>query len=229
MAQKRIVVLVSGNGTDLQAIIDGCTPGGWIIGAEVAGVVSSVAGVKALERAEKHQIPTAVIQPKDYNQKEQFNDMLTRTVLGYQPDLIVLAGFLVQVPSTMLGHCPVINIHPSLIPFFCGKGMYGLKVHEAVLASGTKITGATVHFVDENLDTGPIIDQLPVPVRDDDTPEKLQKRVMRYAEWKMLPWVIDHILNGRIRLEDGKVVHQDMMPLDKMVGWSDRVKHGWKL
>lgn len=221
--KKRIVVCVSGGGTNLQAIIDGCEPGGRIENAEVVAVVSNVAGVKALERAEKHQIPTVVIQHKDYSDRERFNEALTQVVLTYQPDLIVLAGFLAQIPKLLLEKCscPITNIHPALIPSFCGKGMYGLRVHEAVLAKGAKVTGATVHFVDADLDTGPIIAQLPVPVYEDDTPEILQKRVMECAEWKILPWAINHIVNGRIWLEDRKVRYENVTPINHLIGWSN--------
>lgn len=222
MAKARIVVCVSGGGTNLQAIIDECVPGGKIEYAEVVAVVSNVAGAYALERAKEHQIPTEVVRLKDYSYRERFNEALTQTVLKYQPDLIVLAGFLVKIPKLLLDKCgcPIINIHPSLIPAFCGEGMYGLKVHEAVLAKGVKVTGATVHFVDANLDTGPIIAQLPVPVREGDTPEVLQKRVMECAEWKILPWAINHITRGRIWLEDGKVHYSNVTPLDQLSGWS---------
>lgn len=221
--KKRIVVLVSGGGTNLQAIIDECKPGGSIENGEVVAVVSSALGVKALERATKHQIPTAVVQPKDYANRECFDEALTQILLTYQADLIVLAGYLVQVPKLLLDKFdgPVINIHPALIPSFCGKGMYGLKVHEAVLRKGVQVTGATVHFVDAELDTGPIIAQLPVPVRIGDTPEILQKRVMEMAEWEILPWAINHIVNGRIWLEDGEVVYEDVTPLEVMSGWSN--------
>lgn len=220
--KKRIVVCVSGGGTNLQAIIDACEPGGRIENAEVAAVISNVTGVKALERAKKHQIPTAVVRPKDYDDRERFNEDLTQIILTHRPDLIVLAGFLVQIPTILLEsfHGPVINIHPALIPSFCGKGMYGLKVHEAVLAKGVKVTGATVHFVDASLDTGPIIAQLPVPVCEGDTPEILQRRVMEKAEWKILPWAINHIVNGRIWLENGNVVLDNVSPLDWLSGWS---------
>lgn len=221
--KKRIVVCVSGGGTNLQAIIDGCEPGGRIENAKVVAVISSAAGVYALERAEKHQIPTEVVRTKDYSDRERFDEALTQAILAYQPDLIVLAGFLVQVPTTLLEtfRGPVINIHPALIPSFCGKGMYGLKVHEAVLEKHAKVTGATVHFVDANLDTGPIITQLPVPIYEDDTPEILQKRVMEYAEWKILPWAIDHIVNGRIWLENGMVKYENVTPINYLIGWSN--------
>lgn len=220
--KKRIVVCVSGGGTNLQAIIDACEPGGRIENAEVVAVISNVAGVKALERAAKHQIPAAVIRPKDYDDRERFDEDLAQIILTHRPDLIVLAGFLVQIPTILLEnfHGPVINIHPALIPSFCGKGMYGLKVHEAALAKGVKVTGATVHFVDASLDTGPIIAQLPVPVCEGDTPEVLQKRVMEKAEWKILPWAINHIVNGRIWLENGNVMFDNVSPLDWLSGWS---------
>lgn len=219
--KKKLVVCVSGGGTNLQAIIDACEPGGWIENAEVAAVISNVPGVKALERAEKKQIPTEVIRPKDYSDRERFNEALVQAIMHYRPDLVVLAGFLVKVPAKLMEKCSVINIHPSLIPAFCGEDMYGLKVHEAVLAKGVKVTGATVHFVDANLDTGPIIVQLPVPVKEGDTPEILQRRVMECAEWKILPWAINHITRERIWLEDGVVKSENVTPLDQLIGWSN--------
>ena len=213
--KKRVVVCVSGGGTNLQAIIDGCEPGGRIENAEVVAVVSNVAGVKALERAAAHQIPAAVVRPKDYDDRARFDEDLTQIIMTYRPDLIVLAGYLVQVPTMLLENFrgSVINIHPALIPSFCGKGMYGLKVHEAVLKKGVRVTGATVHFVDANLDTGPIIAQLPVPVCEGDTAEVLQRRVMEKAEWKILPWAINHIVNGRIWLDGETVAYKMLLPL----------------
>lgn len=219
--KKKLVVCVSGGGTNLQAIMDACEPGGRIENAEVAAVISNVPGVKALERAEQKQIPTAVIRPRDYSDRERFDEALIQAIMHYQPDLVVLAGFLVKVPAKLMEKCPVINIHPSLIPSFCGEGMYGLKVHEAVLAKGAKVTGATVHFVDAELDTGPIIAQLPVPIYEGDTPEVLQKRVMEYAEWKILPWAIDHIVNERIWLEGGVVKFENVTPINHLLGWSN--------
>jgi len=218
--KKRLVVCVSGGGTNLQAIIGGCKPGEKIENAEIVAVISSAHGVKALERADENQIPTVVVRPKDYSLRERFDEALTQAIMAYQPDLIVLAGFLVQVPAILLKKCPAINIHPALIPAFCGRGMYGLKVHKAVLEKGAKVTGATVHFVDASLDTGPIIAQLPVPVKEGDSPEILQQRVMEKAEWKILPWAINHIVNERIWLEDGKVMCYNVTPLDCLSGWS---------
>lgn len=202
----RIVVLVSGGGTNLQAIID-AVDNGTITNAEIVGVISNNQNAFALERAKKHNIEGLCISPKDYDNRELFNQALLEGVDGLKPDLIVLAGFLVVIPETMITRYRnrIINIHPSLIPAFCGKGYYGLKVHEAALARGVKVVGATVHFVDEGTDTGPIILQKAVEVQDGDTPEVLQKRVMEQAEWKILPQAIDLIANGNVKIEDGKV------------------------
>lgn len=192
----RVVVLVSGGGTNLQAIID-AMDNGKIKNAEVVGVISNNANAYALTRAEKHNIPNECISPKNYENRDVFNDALLEGVSKYNPDLIVLAGFLVAIPEKMVKAFPekIINIHPSLIPSFCGKGYYGLKVHEAALQRGVKVTGATVHYVDEGTDTGKIIFQKPVMIEDGDTPEILQKRVMEQAEWKLLPAAINKIAN----------------------------------
>ena len=202
----RVVVLVSGGGTNLQAILD-AMDNGKIKNAEVVGVISNNANAYALTRAEEHNIPNECISPKNYENRDVFNDALLEGVSKYNPDLIVLAGFLVAIPEKMVKAFPekIINIHPSLIPSFCGKGYYGLKVHESVLARGNKVTGATVHFVDEGTDSGPIISQKAVEVLDDDTPEVLQKRVMEQAEWKILPEAIDLIANGKLEIVDGIV------------------------
>ena len=190
----RVVVLVSGGGTNLQAILD-AMDNGKIKNAEVVGVISNNAN--ALTRAEEHNIPNECISPKNYENRDVFNDALLEGVSKYNPDLIVLAGFLVAIPEKMVKAFPekIINIHPSLIPSFCGKGYYGLKVHEAALQRGVKVTGATVHYVDEGTDTGKIIFQKPVMIEDGDTPEILQKRVMEQAEWIILPEAINMIAN----------------------------------
>lgn len=195
----RIVVMVSGGGTNLQAIIDAIAEGK-VRNTEIAGVISNNKGVFSLERAEKAGIPNAVVSPKDFADRAEFNKALLDKVDSYKPDLIVLAGFLVVIPSAMIDKYEnkIINIHPSLIPSFCGTGYYGLKVHEAALARGVKLTGATVHFVDKGTDTGPIILQKAVAVEPDDTPEVLQRRVMEQAEWIILPKAIDMIANGEI-------------------------------
>ena len=192
----RVVVLVSGGGTNLQAILD-AMDNGKIKNAEVVGVISNNANAYALTRAEEHNIPNECISPKNYENRDVFNDALLGGVSKYNPDLIVLAGFLVAIPEKMVKAFPekIINIHPSLIPSFCGKGYYGLKVHEAALQRGVKVTGATVHYVDEGTDTGKIIFQKPVMIEDGDTPEILQKRVMEQAEWIILPEAINMIAN----------------------------------
>ncbi len=201
----RIVVCVSGGGTNLQAIIDGIKSGR-IRNAEIVRVISNNPNAYALERAGKNNIPGACVSPKDYGNREAFHEALLEEVRKAGPDLIVLAGFLVAIPKKMIEEYrnKIVNIHPSLIPSFCGKGYYGLKVHEGVLERGVKITGATVHFVDEGMDTGPIILQKPVAVEEDDTPEKLQKRVMEEAEWILLPTAIDAIANGQVEIRDGR-------------------------
>ena len=203
----KIVVLVSGGGTNLQAVIDG-VKGGAISNTEIVGVVSNNKNARALERASANGISACCISPKDYESREGFNTKLLEAVDAYEPDLIVLAGFLVVIPPAMTATYKnrMINIHPSLIPAFCGKGYYGLKVHEAALERGVKVAGATVHFVDEGTDTGPIILQKAVEVEQGDTPEVLQRRVMEQAEWKILPMAIDLIANDKVRVVDGKTV-----------------------
>lgn len=203
----RVAVMVSGGGTNLQAIIDRVADG-TITNTELAVVISNNYGVKALERAEKAGIPALTVSPKDYKDRETFNQALLTTVDAYDVDLIVLAGFLVVIPEKMIEKYEnrIINIHPSLIPAFCGTGYYGLKVHEAALSRGVKVTGATVHFVDKGTDTGPIILQKAVNVEEGDTPKLLQQRVMEQAEWKLLPRAIDLIANGRVSVVDGKAV-----------------------
>ena len=195
----RVVALVSGGGTNLQAIIDRIADG-TVKNAEVVGVISNNYNVFSLERAEKAGIPNVVVSPKDFAPRDEFNKALLEKVDSFSPDLIVLAGFLVVIPPAMIDKYEnkIINIHPSLIPSFCGTGYYGLKVHEAALKRGVKLTGATVHFVDKGTDTGPIILQKAVEVLPGDTPEVLQKRVMEQAEWKILPEAINMIANGTI-------------------------------
>lgn len=194
-----IVVCVSGGGTNLQAIIDGIK-GGVIRNTEITGVISNNGGAYALKRAENEEIPAFCISPKDYGDREEFNEAFLGKLEELNPDLIVLAGFLVILPEKMIERYRgrIINIHPSLIPSFCGTGYYGLKVHEAALARGVKVTGATVHFVDEGTDTGKIISQKAVEVLDGDTPESLQRRVMEQAEWVILPRAIDEIAMANI-------------------------------
>ena len=203
----RIVVMVSGGGTNLQAIIDSVRDG-QITNTEIAGVISNNKNAYALERARENNIPAMCISPKDYVSREEFNEKLLEAVDEFSPDLIVLAGFLVVIPPAMIERYRnrMINIHPSLIPSFCGKGYYGLKVHEAALKRGVKVVGATVHFVDEGTDTGPIILQKAVEVHSDDTPEALQRRVMEQAEWKILPRAIDLIANGKVYVADNRVI-----------------------
>lgn len=195
----KIVVCVSGGGTNLQAIID-AIEAGKVTNTEIMAVISNNAGAKALDRAEAHGIEGILLSPKDFASREAFNEAFTAKMIELQPDLIVLAGFLVKIPESMVVAFPgkIINIHPSLIPSFCGVGYYGLKVHEKALERGVKVTGATVHFVDGGMDTGPIIAQKAVYVQPGDTPEILQRRVMEEAEWLLLPQAIDDIANGRI-------------------------------
>lgn len=202
----RIGVLVSGGGTNLQAVIDALNSGK-ITNACIEVVISNNKNAYALERARNNDIEALCISPKDFDDRSQFNQALINKLDEYNLDLIVLAGCMVVLPAELIQKYRnrIINIHPSLIPSFCGKGYYGLHVHEEVLARGVRITGATVHFVDEGTDTGPIILQKAVEVKYDDTPEILQKRVMEQAEWKIMPEAIDLIANGRISVEDGKV------------------------
>ena len=183
-----IVVCVSGGGTNLQALID-AVENGTVTNTKIVGVISNNHGAKALERARNHGIPAMCISPKDYENRDLFNEALLAQIQSWNPGLVVLAGFLVAIPEAMVKAYPnrIINIHPSLIPSFCGVGYYGLKVHEAALAKGVKVTGATVHFVNEIPDGGKIIMQKAVEVKDGDTPEVLQKRIMEEAEWKILP------------------------------------------
>ena len=200
----RVCVCVSGGGTNLQAIMD-AIDSGKITNAEIVRVISNNKTAYALERAKNHGIDAVAVSPKDYETRELFNQALLDTMNEAQPDLIVLAGFLVVIPKEMIAQYRnrIINIHPSLIPSFCGTGYYGLKVHEAALERGVKVTGATVHFVDEGTDTGPIILQKAVYVEPGDTPKVLQQRVMEQAEWQILPQAIDMIANGRLQMIAG--------------------------
>lgn len=202
----RVVVCVSGGGTNLQAIIDGVAQGA-IFNTSLVRVISNNPTAYALERAKKAGIESVCVTPKDYADRNRFEEAFTRSVAEAEPDLIVLAGFLVKIPTELIRRYQhrIINIHPSLIPSFCGAGFYGLKVHEAALERGVKITGATVHFVDEGMDTGPIIMQKSVRVEEGDTPQTLQKRVMEEAEWVILPWCINLIAAGQVKVENGKV------------------------
>ena len=202
----RVLVCVSGGGTNLQAIID-AVENGTITNTKLVGVLSNQPKAYALERAKTHGIPGACVSRKDFGTKEAFQKKFLETIDGFEPDLIVLAGFLVVLPKELIEKYEnrIINIHPSLIPSFCGKGFYGLKVHEEALKRGVKVTGATVHFVDEGTDTGPILIQKAVEVQEGDTPEILQRRVMEEAEWQLLPQAIDWIANGRVQIQDGKV------------------------
>ena len=199
--------MVSGGGTNLQAIIDSINDGR-ITGTEICLVYSNNPNAYAIERAKKAGIPYIVKSPKEFENREDFNKALLQILLDAAPDLVVLAGCLVVIPKEVVRAFPnrIINIHPSLIPAFCGTGFYGLKVHEKVLERGARVSGATVHFVDEGTDTGPIILQKPVMVRDDDTPEVLQKRIMEQAEWKIMPMAIDLIANGKVKVKDHKVI-----------------------
>lgn len=203
----RVLVMVSGGGTNLQAILDS-VQSGEITDTEIVGVISNNLGAYALERGEKAGVPVECISPKSYASRAEFNQEFLKAIDSYEPDLIVLAGFLVVIPPEMIQKYRnrIINIHPSLIPSFCGTGFYGLKVHEAALARGVKVVGATVHFVDEGTDTGPIILQKAVEVQNGDTPEVLQRRVMEQAEWKILPRAIDLIAHGKVSVTDGKAI-----------------------
>lgn len=202
----KIGVLVSGGGTNLQAILDAIDHG-VITNTKVEIVISNNAGAYALERAEKHGIPGICISPKQYENREEFHKALLKQLKESDVDLVVLAGYLVAIPEMIVEAFPnrIINIHPSLIPSFCGVGYYGLRVHEGVLSRGVKVTGATVHFVDAGTDTGPIILQKAVDVKAGDTPKVLQQRVMEEAEWIILPKAIDLIANGKISVENNIV------------------------
>lgn len=199
-----IVVCVSGGGTNLQAIIDAINSGK-ITNTKISAVISNKPDAYALERAAKNNIPGVCVSRKAYETREEFENALLAAVDGFRPDLVVLAGFLVIIPKAMTEKYShrIINIHPSLIPSFCGDGFYGLHVHEKVLARGVKVTGATVHFVDAGTDTGPILLQKAVSILPGDTPEVLQRRVMEQAEWIILPKAIDAIANGKVKEVNG--------------------------
>ena len=203
----KLAVLVSGGGTNLQAIIDSIADGR-ITNAEIKVVISNNKNAYALERAAKAGIPAKALSPKDFTGREAFNDALLQELIDSEADLVVLAGCLVVIPPKIVEHFKnrIINIHPSLIPSFCGKDYYGLKVHEGVLNRGVKVTGATVHFVDDGTDTGPIILQKAVEVHQDDTPKSLQQRVMEEAEWVIMPRASDLIANGKVKVEGGKAL-----------------------
>ena len=203
----KLAVLVSGGGTNLQAIIDSIADGR-ITNAEIKVVISNNKNAYALERAAKAEIPAKALSPKNFTDREAFNDVLLQALIDSEADLVVLAGCLVVIPPKIVEHFKnrIINIHPSLIPSFCGKDYYGLKVHEGVLNRGVKVTGATVHFVDDGTDTGPIILQKAVEVHQDDTPKSLQLRVMEEAEWVIMPRAIDLIANGKVKVEGGKAL-----------------------
>ena len=203
----KIAVCVSGGGTNLQAIID-AVENGTITNTEIKVVISNNKNAYALERAKNHNIEGICISPKDYETRAEFNKAFLEKLDSYEVDLVVLAGFLVVIPPEMIAKYRnrIINVHPSLIPSFCGTGFYGLKVHEGALERGVKVTGATVHFVDEGTDTGPIILQKAVYIENGDSAEVLQKRVMEQAEWIILPKAIDLIANGKVSIVDGHAI-----------------------
>ena len=205
----RIAVLVSGGGTNLQAIMDSLDSGA-ITNAQLVTVISNNANAYALKRAEDYGVEGLLISPRDFPSREDFNLKLLEALLEREIDLVVLAGYLVVVPPCVIRRFEnrIINIHPSLIPSFCGTGCYGLHVHEMALERGVKVSGATVHFVDEGTDTGPIILQKPVKVEQGDTPAALQRRIMEQAEWVILPKAINLIANGKVRVE-GRTVWID--------------------
>lgn len=203
----KVAVCVSGGGTNLQAIID-AVESGVITNTEISVVISNNKNAYALERAKNHNIEGICISPKDYETRAEFNKAFLEKLDSYEVDLVVLAGFLVVIPPEMIAKYRnrIINVHPSLIPSFCGTGFYGLKVHEGALERGVKVTGATVHFVDEGTDTGPIILQKAVYIENGDTAEVLQRRVMEQAEWVILPKAIDLIANGKVSIVDGHAI-----------------------
>ena len=203
----KVAVCVSGGGTNLQAIID-AVESGVITNTEISVVISNNKNAYALERAKNHNIEGICISPKDYETRAEFNKAFLEKLDSYEVDLVVLAGFLVVIPPEMIARYRnrIINVHPSLIPSFCGTGFYGLKVHEGALERGVKVTGATVHFVDEGTDTGPIILQKAVYIENGDTAEVLQRRVMEQAEWVILPKAIDLIANGKVSIVDGHAI-----------------------
>ncbi len=209
---KNIVVLVSGGGTNLQALIDS-QDRGEIKGGKITCVISSKDGAFALERAKKADIPTVVIPRKEYSDSKAYSEAILAELNRQKADLVVLAGFMTILDECVTKAYPyrIINVHPALIPSFCGEGFYGLKVHEKALEYGVKVSGATVHFVNEQADAGAIILQFPVAVRNDDTPETLQRRIMEKAEWKILPRAVSLFCEDRIEIKDGKayVIRED--------------------
>ena len=204
-----VCALVSGGGTNLQAVFDALNAGK-ITNAQVSVVISNKQDAYALTRAKEHGVSTKVLSPKDFENRDKFGDALIELLNQYNIDLIILAGYLVILPEKVIKTYKnrILNVHPSLIPSHCGMGFYGLHVHESVLCRGNKVTGATVHFVDEGTDTGPIVLQKAVEVRDDDTPETLQKRVMEEAEWIILPKAIDLIAHDELVIENNIVKHR---------------------
>lgn len=205
-----IVVLVSGGGTNLQALIDAERRGG-LSGGRIACVISSRDGVYALTRAEQAGIPQEVLRRKEYGSQSDYDHALLTLLQRYKTDLVVLAGFMTIIGDEMIARYRnrMMNIHPSLIPSFCGEGYFGLRVHRAVLERGVRVTGATVHFVNEVCDGGPIILQQAVQVQDDDTPESLQKRVMEQAEWKLLPRAVSLFCEGRLTVSGNRVLQTE--------------------
>ncbi|MCD8004769.1 MAG: phosphoribosylglycinamide formyltransferase [Oscillospiraceae bacterium] len=206
-AEKRVAVLVSGGGTNLQALIDAQSRGE-LTGGRLAAVVSSSADAFALQRAEKAQIPTYVLPRGDYSSNQAMTVALAELLQGLDIDLVVLAGFMHILTGEMIQAFPnaILNVHPALIPSFCGEGFYGLRVHRRALERGVKVTGATVHFVNEEPDGGPIILQKAVDILEGDTPERLQRRVMEQAEWQLLPRAVSLFCQGRLQAE-GRTVH----------------------
>ena len=207
---KNIVVLVSGGGTNLQALIDAQNRGE-IPNGKITCVISSNPNAYALERAKNNSIETAVIRRKDYEEFSDYDNALTALLKEKNADLVVLAGFMTVLGPTVINNFEnkIINIHPALIPSFCGKGFYGLYVHEAALAKGVKVTGATAHFVNEECDGGPIIIQKAVEIQNDDTPEILQKRVMEQAEWKILPKAVALFCENKIKVENNITIVEE--------------------
>ena len=204
---KKIAVLVSGGGTNLQALIDAQNRGE-ILGGSITAVIASKPGVFALERAEKAGIPGYVVVRKEYDSNRAMTQALVAKLKELDIDLVVLAGFMVILTEEMVQAYPnaIINVHPALIPSFCGEGYYGLHVHEKALEYGVKLSGATVHFVSEECDGGPIILQKAVPVEEGDTPETLQRRIMEQAEWNILPQAVSLFCQDRLQVE-GRIVH----------------------
>lgn len=204
---KKIAVLVSGGGTNLQALID-AQKRGELKGGSITAVISSKPGVRALERARDAGIPAYVVARKDFADNQAMTQALVSKLKELDINLVVLAGFMHILTGEMVAAYPnaILNVHPALIPSFCGAGYYGLHVHEAALAYGVKVTGATVHFVSEEADAGPVVLQKAVDILENDTPESLQRRVMEQAEWKILPQAVSLFCQGRLSVE-GRIVH----------------------